>query len=64
MPKGYITDLISVRQKGHLIRAAMEGVAYSLKHNLDIGEKTGAKVEELLAMGGICKLTSVDTDQM
>ena len=34
------------------IRAAMEGVAYSLKHNLDIGEKTGAKVEELLAMGG------------
>ena len=30
----------------------MEGVAFSLKHNLDIAEDTGAKVEELRAMGG------------
>ena len=50
--KGVYYGLDFSKTKGHLIRAAMEGVAYSLKHNLDIGEKTGAKVEELLAMGG------------
>ena len=50
--KGVYYGLDFSKTKGHLIRAAMEGVAYSLKHNLDIGEQTGAKVEELLAMGG------------
>ena len=50
--KGVYYGLDFSKTKGHLIRAAMEGVAYSLKHNLDIGEKTGAKVEELLSMGG------------
>ena len=35
-----------------MIRACMEGVAYSLKHNLDIAEAAGAYVKELLAVGG------------
>lgn len=40
------------KTKGHFIRSAMEGVAYALKHNLDIGEAAGAKVKVLRAMGG------------
>ncbi len=50
--KGVYFGLDFSKTKGHMIRAAMEGVAYSLKHNLDIAESTGAKVGELLAMGG------------
>lgn len=50
--KGVFFGLDFSKTKGHMIRAAMEGVAYSLKHNLDIAESTGAKVGELLAMGG------------
>lgn len=38
--------------KGHFIRSAMEGVAYSLRHNLEIAEQAGAKVDVLRAMGG------------
>ena len=34
------------------MRAAMEGTAYALKHNLDVAEEAGAKVEVLRAMGG------------
>lgn len=50
--KGVYYGLDFNKTKGHMVRAAMEGVAFSLKHNLDIAEDTGAKVEELRAMGG------------
>lgn len=36
----------------HLIRACMEGVAYSLRHNLETAEKAGARAGCLRAMGG------------
>lgn len=50
--KGVFYGLDFSKTKGHMIRAAMEGVAFSLKHNLDIAENLGAEVKELLAMGG------------
>ncbi|WP_394925883.1 xylulokinase [uncultured Robinsoniella sp.] len=50
--KGVYYGLDFNKTKGDMVRAAMEGVAFSLKHNLDIAEDTGAKVEELRAMGG------------
>ncbi len=50
--KGVFYGLDFSKTKAHMIRAGMEGVAFALKHNLDIGEQTGAYVEELLAMGG------------
>lgn len=50
--KGVFYGLDFSKTKGHMIRACMEGVAYSLKHNLDIAEKAGAHVKELLAVGG------------
>ncbi|MBO1306016.1 xylulokinase [Enterococcus sp. 669A] len=50
--KGVYYGLDFSKTKGHLIRASLEGVAYSLKHNLDIAEAAGAKVTLLRAMGG------------
>ncbi len=50
--KGVYYGLDYSKTKGHFVRASMEGVAFSLKHNLDIAESAGAKVGELRAMGG------------
>ncbi len=50
--KGVYFGLDFSKTKAHMIRSAMEGVAYSLKHNLEIAEKAGAHVDELLAVGG------------
>lgn len=50
--KGVFYGLDFSKTKGHMIRSAMEGVAYALKHNLDIAEGVGASVKELLAVGG------------
>jgi xylulokinase len=35
-----------------MVRATLEGVAYSLEHNLRVAATTGAQVGELTAMGG------------
>ncbi len=40
------------KTRAHLIRAGLEGVAYSLRHNLEAAEEAGAKVDVLRAMGG------------
>ena len=50
--KGVYYGLDFQKSKGHLIRAAMEGVAYSLHHNLEVAKEIGVKVEVLRAMGG------------
>lgn len=50
--KGVFYGLNFSTTKGHFIRAAMEGVAFSLRHNLEIAEQAGAKVDVLRAMGG------------
>lgn len=50
--KGVYYGIDFSKTKGHFIRASLEGVAYSLKHNLDVAEGVGAKVSELHAIGG------------
>lgn len=50
--KGVYYGLDFKKTKGHFIRSAMEGVALSLRHNLDVAEKSGAVVKELRSMGG------------
>lgn len=50
--KGVFYGLDFKKTKGHMIRSCMEGVAYSLKHNLEIARSTGADIKELLAVGG------------
>lgn len=50
--KGVFYGLDYSKTKGHMIRAALEGVAYSLQHNLMTAAEIGVEAEELIAMGG------------
>ncbi len=50
--KGVYYGLGFDKTKGHMVRATLEGVAYSLEHNLRVAAEAGAKVDVLNAMGG------------
>lgn len=50
--KGVYYGLGFDKTRGHLIRATLEGVAYSLEHNLRTAYETGVTVDVLNAMGG------------
>ncbi len=50
--KGVFYGLDFAKTKGHMVRACMEGVAFSLRHNLEVAESAGVKAEVLRAMGG------------
>jgi sugar (pentulose or hexulose) kinase len=50
--KGGFYGLQLSHTRHHLLRAVMEGVAYSLRHLLDIYAELGAPVEELVLAGG------------
>ena len=50
--KGVFYGLDYAKTRAHMIRACMEGVAYSLRHNLQTAEEAGATAGVLHAMGG------------
>ena len=50
--KGVFYGLDYTKTRAHMARAVMEGVAYSVRHNIDVAERCGAHVGELRAMGG------------
>ena len=50
--KGVFYGLDFAKTKGHMVRACMEGVALSLRHNLEVASAAGAEVKVLRAMGG------------
>ncbi len=50
--KGVFYGLDFSKTRGHMIRAGMEGVAFSLRHNLDIAEQAGAHADVLCSTGG------------
>lgn len=50
--KGVFYGLSFDKTRGHMIRALLEGVAFSLEHNLRVAAQTGAMVDTLNAMGG------------
>ncbi|MCR5627762.1 MAG: FGGY-family carbohydrate kinase [Lachnospiraceae bacterium] len=50
--KGVYYGLSFDKTKGHMIRATLEGVAYSLEHNLRTAYETGIEVGRMNAMGG------------
>lgn len=50
--KGIFYGLSFDKTRGHMIRAILEGVAFSLQHNLITAAETGAEVGVLNAMGG------------
>lgn len=55
--KGVFYGLDFSKTKGHLIRACMEGVAFALRHNLEVAEAAGARAEILRSMGGSANST-------
>ncbi|MBP3876188.1 MAG: FGGY-family carbohydrate kinase [Lachnospiraceae bacterium] len=50
--QGVLYGLSFDKTRGHVIRAMLEGVAYSLEHNLRTAKETGAVFDTLNAMGG------------
>lgn len=50
--KGVYYGIDFNKSKGHFVRAAKEGVAYALLHNLDVAADTGIIAHELRAMEG------------
>lgn len=50
--QGVLYGLSFDKTRGHVIRAMLEGVAYSLEHNLRTAAEAGAKFTVLNAMGG------------
>lgn len=50
--KGIFYGLSFDKTRGHMIRAVLEGVAFSLEHNLRTAAQTGVSVDTLNAMGG------------
>lgn len=49
---GVFFGLDYAKTRAHLIRAVMEGVAYALRHNLEVALEAGTQVGTLRAMGG------------
>ncbi|MCF0145870.1 MAG: FGGY-family carbohydrate kinase [Eubacterium sp.] len=50
--KGVYYGLGFDKTRGHMIRSTLEGVAFSLEHNLRTAGEAGAEVAEMNAMGG------------
>lgn len=50
--KGVFYGVDFSKQRAHFARAVLEGVAYSLRHNLEVAQAAGASVGVLRAMGG------------
>lgn len=50
--KGVFYGLDYSKTKAHMTRAVMEGVVYSLLHNIEVAASAGAQVSTMRAMGG------------
>jgi xylulokinase len=50
--RGGLYGLTFAHQRPQIIRAVMEGVAYSLRHLLDIAEELGVSIDEIALAGG------------
>lgn len=50
--RGIVAGLTLAHTRGHLYRAALEGVAYGVRHNLEAMRAAGAQIEQLTAVGG------------
>ncbi len=60
--RAFSLDLIFAKTKGHMVRACMEGVAFSLRHNLEVAEAAGAKAEVSSCYGRFSQFPSLDSD--
>ncbi|GAB4414758.1 MAG: xylulokinase [Anaerolineae bacterium] len=55
--RGSFYGLTLTHQKAHMARAVLEGVAYSLRHLLEIAEAVGAPIHELALAGGAAAIS-------
>lgn len=55
LAKGVYYGLDFGKTKGHFVRASLEGVAYSLRHNLETAGEAGAKAMVLYTAGGAAR---------
>lgn len=53
--KGVFFGLSYDKTRAHMARAVMEGCAYALRHNIEVGEQAGAAVDKLISVGGAAK---------
>lgn len=63
--KGVFYGLDFSKTKGHMVRACMEGVALSLRHNLEVAREAQVRAEVLCAVGGSansCLWTQIKAD--
>ena len=64
MQKVFSTAWTFAKTKGHMVRACMEGVALSLRHNLEVAEEAGAEAEVSESHGWFGEFPALDTDQI
>ncbi|HLV11156.1 MAG TPA: FGGY-family carbohydrate kinase [Trueperaceae bacterium] len=50
--RGVVAGLSLTHTRAHLFRAALEGVAFGVRHNLETFETIGASIERIVAVGG------------
>lgn len=50
--KGVLFGLSFAASRAQIVRAVMEGVAFSLRHNLEVAEAAGSRINVLRATGG------------
>jgi len=50
--RGVIFGLYLTHSRAHIIRAILEAVAYGLRHNVEIAEGAGIRIDELRSTGG------------
>lgn len=50
--KGVIAGLTLSHTRDHLFRAALEGVGFGIRHNIDTFRETGAPIKRIIAVGG------------
>jgi len=50
--RGLVAGLTLTHARSHLYRAVLEGVAYGIRHNIETFESIGARVDNVVAVGG------------
>lgn len=50
--RGVVAGLSLNHTRDHLFRAALEGVAYGIRHNLEVFESIGARIDRIVSVGG------------
>jgi xylulokinase len=50
--RGVVFGLTLSHTRAHVFRALLEGVAYGIRHNLEVMDEIGARPREMIAVGG------------